>query len=88
MSSQSEYRFSDHERVAHPTECNKYYVCRESDSEPLLLSCPRYYVFDNEPKPTKERPWDKGGVCRRAKDGPEECRDFYGDYDEEDADAL
>jgi hypothetical protein len=40
-------RFGDHDRIAHPTDCSKYYICL-LNGQPRLASCPRPMVFDAE----------------------------------------
>ena len=40
-------RFGDHERIPHPSDCSKYYICL-LNGQPRLASCPRPMVFDAE----------------------------------------
>lgn len=57
--------FGDHDRVAHPSECNKFFSC-DFGGQPRLNGCPEPTVFN-----------PKTGFCVEA-DQVTGCEDFYG----------
>ncbi|XP_040571923.1 protein obstructor-E isoform X2 [Lepeophtheirus salmonis] len=62
-------RFGAHDRLAHPEDCSKFYVCLPN-GQPILSSCPPPDVFNS-----------KTGFCERY-DTVENCEEFYiGTYD-------
>jgi len=58
-------RFGDHDRLSHPTDCRKYFMCLQ-DGNPRLGGCPIGKVFN-----------EKSGFCDLPKNVPN-CKDYYG----------
>jgi len=58
------FRFGDHNRVAHPTDCAYFYACL-STGQPRLLGCEEPTVFNPE-----------SGVCEEAANVPG-CENYY-----------
>jgi len=61
-------RFGDHDRLPHPTNCRKFYICF-SDGRPRVGGCALGKVFN-----------PKQGICDSPKKVPE-CKDYYGKKD-------
>ncbi|ODM95336.1 putative chitinase 3 [Orchesella cincta] len=61
-------RFGDHDRVSHPTNCRKFFICL-ADGKPRVGGCPLGKVFN-----------PKLGVCDQPKKVPQ-CKDYYGKRD-------
>lgn len=61
-------RFGDHDRLPHPTNCRKFFICL-ADGKPRVGGCPLGKVFN-----------PKIGVCDSPKRVPQ-CKDYYGKKD-------
>jgi len=62
----SKLKFGNHDRLAHPKDCRKFFICTQEGS-PRIGGCPLGKVFH-----------PKTGTCVAAKSGPAECKDYYG----------
>jgi len=75
---ESVLKFGNHDRLAHPEDCQQYFSCLKS-GEPRLATCPRKKVFNNATGQCSE-PKDVPGCENYWTEKLKDEEEFYYDY--------